>query len=164
LLNEGAKVFPTAGLTPPQVARSLAHYGLAPTVVYLSPNNFIDDLKERIYAYINNETPLILGGDVYEKTSEGSKYLGKHLVCVVRYNMDDSKTAGDGRILSDAIDKIYIHDDRFGPFIKAKSVLKEFEYKKGKKLGLALQIHDVHDNYFIPDVLIIGFPWLTQFH
>ena len=156
LLNEGAKVFPTEGLTPPQVARSLAHYGLAPTVVYLSPDNFIDDLKERIYAYINNETPLILGGDVYEKTSDGNKYLGKHLVCVVGYNMDDSQNAGDRRLLSDAIDKIYIHDDRFGPFIKVKSVLNEFEYKEKKKFGLALQVDEVHDNYFIPDVLIIG--------
>lgn len=156
LLNEGAKVFPTEGLTPPQVARSLAHYGLAPTVVYLSPDNFIDDLKERIYAYINNETPLILGGDVYEKSSDGNKYLGKHLVCVVGYNMDDSKNAGDRRLLSDAIDKIYIHDDRVGPFIKVKSVLNEFEYNETKRFGLALQVDDIHDNYFIPDVLIIG--------
>jgi hypothetical protein len=156
LLNEAAKVFPTAGLTPPQVAKSLAHYGLAPTVVYLSPDNFIGDLKERIYAYISNETPLILGGDVYEKTTDGNRQLGKHLVCVVGYNMDESTNAGDRHLLSDAIDKIYIHDDRFGPFIKVKSVLEEFECNDKKKSGLVLQVDDVHDNYFIPDVLIIG--------
>lgn len=156
LLNEGARVFPTAGLTPPQVARSLAHYGLTPSVIYLSQEDYIDDLKERIYAYINNETPLILGGDVYEKTMQGPKYLGKHLVCVVGYNLDESMRVGDRRLSSDAIDKIYIHDDRIGPFIKVKSVLHQFEDDGHKKFGLALQVDGVHDNYFIPDVLIIG--------
>lgn len=156
LINDGLRVFPNNGLTAPQVAQSLAHYGLAPTVVHLSDEHYIDDLKERIYAYINNDTPLILGGDVYEKNKDDLRYLGKHLVCVVGYNSIENTSNGDRKLASDAIDKIYIHDDRIGPFIKVKAKPIGFSYEGQKRYALELQVDDVHNNYFVPDVLILG--------
>lgn len=155
--NEGTKVFPTTGLTPPQVARSLAYYGFTPTVVYLSQDDYINDLKEQIYAYINSETPLILGGDVYEhKNKDEDRYLGKHLVCVVGYNIQHPIIKKTPFLSSHTIDKIYIHDDRIGPFIKVKSDLSDFEHAVSGKLALVLKVDNIPDNYFIPDVLIIG--------
>nr|WP_315494246.1 hypothetical protein [uncultured Rhodoferax sp.] len=156
LVNEGSRVFPTTGLTPPQVARSLSHYGLAPIVISLPTADYMDTLKEQIYAYISNETPLILGGDVYEKQQDEVRHLGRHLVCVVGYNVPDSGLETGCQASSKAIDKIYIHDDRIGPFIKVKTGLNTFKSGGKEMSGLTLKVDTQHDNYFIPNVLIIG--------
>lgn len=156
LVNEGARVFPTTGLTPPQVARSLSHYGLAPIVLSLAKDQYMDTLKEQIYAYIGNGTPLILGGDVYEKQQNEIKHLGRHLVCVVGYNLSALGPEAETQASSKIIDKIYIHDDRIGPFIKVMSDLNDFTLGGQKMSGLTLKVDSHHENYFIPNVLIIG--------
>lgn len=162
VLYEGNRTFPTAGLTKAQVARSLRHYGLDPTTIELNLDSQITELKETIYAYINNGSPVILGGDVYETNpidgAGGQRYLGKHLICIVGYSTDTFGTEGQWNLSSHKIDKIYVHDDRIGPYVKIGTKCTPHMPINGKKIGYTLQIDvDLHErNIFVPDVAIIG--------
>lgn len=160
---DGVRTFPTSGLTPLQVARSLKHYGFEPEILSYKDNQS-DTLKEHIYGYLSNSIPVILGGNVYEKVNEEYKFLGKHLVCVVGFHTERKTHAGSLNFLAHEIDKLYVHDDRYGPFMKMDMSLKTFDVEEiqkgtdGKRPieGFELSIHGTPPDYFVPEVAVIG--------
>lgn len=153
---DGTRTFPTAGLTPLQVARSLKTFGYEPTIFRCNANDQRSDLKEYIYSHIQSGTPVIVGGDVYELVGQQVRYLGKHLVSVVGYSTKPCEHVPGLRLLSHEIDKLYIHDDRYGPFVKVRMDPKSFKFQNDTKSGLVLSFDDCDNDIFVPEIAIVG--------
>lgn len=153
---EGTRTFPTVGLTPLQVARSLKTFGNEPSIFNCDVAGSRSDFKEHIYSYIQSGTPVILGGEVYELDGTKGRHLGKHLVCVVGYSTKTSNHPEGLKLLSEEIDKIYIHDDRYGPFVKVRMEGQEFSCAGQFKKGLVLSFDGNKNDAFVPEIAIVG--------
>lgn len=158
---EGTRTFPNTGLTHAQVARSLKHYGLEPSILGIQSSTF-SDLKEIIYAYVSNDIPVLIGGDIYKLTDDDNPLpLGKHLVCAVGYHLGKKSTKKNSqKFLCDEIDKIYAHDDRYGPYVRIATTSKPFcfieEGKSMKKYGLEVSLHNKRNELFTPEIAVLG--------
>ena len=117
-LDEG-RVFPAhGGLNLQQVARSLKAYGLEPTI--FTAEQFGDDVfplivKEILFAYGASNIPVLLGVDAHEVADGKENRLGRHLVCALGYRAKPSGSAIPA--CPTAIDRVYVHDDRYGPYV-----------------------------------------------
>lgn len=173
---DAARVFPTTGLTPPQILMGLRSFGLEPSIVWTAERS-INELKAHIYSYLSNETTVILGGDIYAQNGGGDyKKLGSHLVCVTGYGMESFNGNSQQRLslYSELLSKLYVHDDRCGPYLKIAVNPESFnvhpdpnkgpsttERRSGKnegssKYGLRMAVQDLSTNYFVPSVAIVG--------
>jgi len=153
---DGTRTFPTIGLTPPQVARSLKAFGGEPSIFTCETYGDRHDFKEHLYSYLQSGIPVIVGGDIYDLRGANVRQLGKHLVCVVGYSTKPSVHLPGIRLLSHEIDKIYIHDDRYGPFVKVRMTPKAFEYSGKEMSGLALSVNGTDNEIFVPEIAIVG--------
>lgn len=182
--SEAGRIFPTAGLSPPQILRGLRHFGLEPSIAWTADKTTAD-LKALIYGYLSNDMTIILGGEMYEKISDvcdpdtstnasaevenGSdivadtyNHLGAHLVCVTGYSIKNGFSKPEAlRFHSDDMDKIYIHDDRSGPYVRLSATIKRFKSKDayGKKElreGMPLEVQGYPDHIFSPTIAIVG--------
>lgn len=156
---DGARTFPTTGLSPPQVARSLKYFGFEPMIVELGPDG--EELKEIIYGYINNNIPVLIAGSVYKKRKNGSStHEGKHLICALGYGLANKHSVtdiGEMQLVSHSIEKIYVHDDRYGPYVRVSTNPIEFDFDGNRLCGLELSLHEIDEtDYFVPDMAIIG--------
>lgn len=131
----------------------------------------VQDSKELSYAYISNEIPLLIGGTVFRKEHEVLKSVGDHLVCALGYRAkgtdeSDSKINLMGR----AVDRIYVHDDRYGPYLSWREVQVDIPiagasdesttrnatvWEYGLKDETDAIIGD-REEYFLPDLVICG--------
>lgn len=157
---EVTRTFPTSGLTPMQVAGSLKHFGLEPLLLSSDPDSSFQAIKEAVFSYVSNNIPVLIGGNVYQKTGTGqAKLLGRHLVCALGFHVNEVTKYKKGGIkfLSHGIDKIYVHDDRYGPYIKISMVPQKFKCDGKQLSGLELALHDkTKGDYFLPDIAILG--------
>lgn len=157
--NEGVRTFPTNGLTPTQVSRSLKCFGFEPMILDLNPDWLA--FKELIYAYASNNIPVLIAGSVYQQNKDTQKvtHPGKHLVCALGYQLAPTilKEGDEMRLVSHNINKVYVHDDRYGPYIRISMDSIEFNYEDGAKQGLELSLKASDDkDYFIPELAIFG--------
>lgn len=172
---DGARTFPTAGLSPIQVSRSLKFFGFEPLIfdepaIFSHSSNYTD-FKEIIFGYVNNDIPVLVGGDVYQKSANGEvKLLGRHFVCVLGYKLGTQKSSsGSLKLMSHRVDKIYVHDDRYGPYLRASMRPVLFKYEESLKEekteepknkilhGLKFSIKGTRvADYFVPDIAIVG--------
>jgi hypothetical protein len=154
---EGTRTFPTSGLTPLQVARSFKYYGLEPTIFQGRMKVDFSYFKECIFSYVSDDIPVLIGGEVFEKMPNGKiQRLGKHLVCVVGYSTAACELGSGLKLHSHEINKIYVHDDRYGPFVKVRTSPESFEFDEQRISGLPLAIHNIREDYIVPEVAIIG--------
>lgn len=160
---DGGRTFPTAGLTTEQVARSLKHFGLEPTVLKISNSHSLNAVKEAVFAYTSNDIPVLIGGSIFnlEGTDGQPELLGKHLACALGYHVEETPLVGSGAInnRAHAINKIYVHDDRYGPFVRldANSTPHGKVLIDGKEaVGFTLSLKGNVREVFVPDVLVIG--------
>ena len=122
--------FPSPGLTIEQICEALRGFEFAPELfkVGASPKRF----RLLLQAYVRSGIPVILG-----LRGEGED-IG-HAVTVVGYREDpaaDLSFEVDGTnfdVSNLGFEKIYIHDDRYGPYARARLVEKSTPVKKGKK-------------------------------
>lgn len=167
---EGSRTFPTKGLTAVQVARSLKHFGFEPFVLRDDFDKNYHKLKEILFSYISNDIPVLIGGDVYQKNKTGKiTHLGRHFICALGFKLSNllpPPSKSGLRLAAHRIEKIYVHDDRYGPYIRV-SMTPEYvsptpQYIKKKTtnkkiIGLALSLHDVDEtDYFVPDLALLG--------
>jgi len=117
-LDEG-RVFPAhGGLNLQQVARSLKAYGLEPTIFtaeQFGEKVFPLIVKEILFAYGASNIPVLLGVDAHEIADGKENRLGRHLVCALGYRTKPSGSAIP--VCPTAIDRVYVHDDRYGPYV-----------------------------------------------
>ncbi|MDD2915832.1 MAG: hypothetical protein PHP70_11005 [Gallionella sp.] len=157
---DGARTFPNTGLSPTQVARSLKHFGFEPMIFELSTD--LLEFKEIIYGYIRYNIPVLIAGSIYQKNSDGIiKHAGKHLVCALGFRLHEQNSATtsvDGmRLISHRIKNIYVHDDRYGPYVSVSTDPTKFTFDKKERDGLVFSLQGVAaTDYFVPDLAIVG--------
>jgi len=157
---EAARTFPTSGLSPPQILRSLRHYGLEPSIVWDSQRQ-LENLYAQIHGYLSNNSAAILGGLIYQQDAEATQLLGAHLVCVTGYALDSagvSKRASttQQRLRSVEISKLYVHDDRSGPYVRLSTKPEEIDHDGKKQIGLRMSVAGRSDCIFVPTIAIVG--------
>ncbi len=120
---------PSRGLSMSQMARAIENHGLEP--FYINPENE-HVLKNNVYAYLQGKIPVLMTIRLVDycegKAPEFRRDI--HAVAVTGYSLGNAepiplKKADDNQddksgFLSKAsrIDKIYVHDDQVGPFIR----------------------------------------------
>ena len=111
--------FPNKGLTPDQMAHAIRNVGLDPFLINCTSS---DSLTSNAYAYLKGGIPLIFGMGLHDVVGgKIKKTLGKHAATITGYNLSNTskKLAGTNFFLkSSRINKIYVHDDRVGPFAR----------------------------------------------
>lgn len=147
--------FPNSGLSTDMICRSMREYDLTPEhfdfTNILGKNKRIKYLKEYIYSYCSSGLPLIMG--VLIKDSKTEKEKGLHAVTILGYSLKDDHS--NVKLMSHNIEKIYVHDDRVGPFLRV-----EFEkdtFKVSLDANSSVTENNIFDNeIYLPSTLIIG--------
>jgi hypothetical protein len=118
---------PSCGLSIGQMARAIEKHGLEP--FYINPEN-AQVLKNTVYAYLRGRIPILMVAVLldYCDGEPVRPRRGTHAVAVTGYSLgnrepiplrkaDDESDLG---FLSKAsrIDKLYVHDDQVGPFVR----------------------------------------------
>lgn len=134
-INGHSREFPNSGLTTEMICRSLRSQNFSPEYFEFKKENTSlnkQRLQEYIYAYCSSDMPLILGVTVkeslnsknldlfqkmcsYLKKNKNTDTKGLHAVTVLGYALSNSTSSN---LISHALEKIYVHDDRYGPFMR----------------------------------------------
>jgi hypothetical protein len=142
--------FPSKELSNKQILRALDVEGLrhhTESLKRISRVNFLATVK----SYIDSGLPLILGAALHQIDGDGNLIrIAGHAVTILGYKLSESE------------DALYVHDDRLGPYSRAKFTDLE-SYKSdldGETWGLMLQEKtdegswkDPHE-ILIPEILI----------
>jgi hypothetical protein len=111
-INNSSNTFPNDGLTNKQILRALDTERLRHHLFDVGSIFHEEDAQDRFFkiikTYIDSGVPVILGAEVYEKREGKLLHLDGHAVAIVGYKRDGNDMA------------LYIHDDRIGPFARAK--------------------------------------------
>ncbi|PTS71998.1 hypothetical protein DBR33_02810 [Stenotrophomonas sp. HMWF022] len=100
--------FPSNELTQKQILRALDVAGFRHHSDSLKSAK-ADEVFDLISCYLRSGMPLILGAEVHERTKNGgSRLLGPHALAVVGCETNPADRA------------LYVHDDRLGPFARAR--------------------------------------------
>jgi hypothetical protein len=156
---DSRRIFPTTGLSVPQILRGLRSFGLEPAIVWQAQQSQ-EDLKAQVYGHISHGSTVILGGAIFEQ--HGGKWveLGSHLVTVTGFGLRDGAVATSNapKRISDKLNKFYVHDDRSGPYLRMDAELLEFEVADGSpnKKGYQMNLLDKPVEMFVPSMAIVG--------
>lgn len=139
-------LFPNSGLSFGMMSKCIRENNLEPSVIDLKPKEnsthnaayFHQHLCDHIYAYCSAGFPLILGIEVF--SSEGQEKpesIGRHAVTILGYSIGKERAGalqpGELPMRSSRIDKIYIHDDRFGPFARLEFIDEHWQIRVTEK-------------------------------
>jgi hypothetical protein len=127
---------PNRGLTITQMAYAIKSLGLVP--FFINPK---DDqiLKNNVYGYLRGHIPILMTIALVDfcngKTPKIREGDGRHAVAITGYSLGLSKPEkvtrkdGESGLLSRAsrIDKLYVHDDQVGPFVRMEFSQKLME-------------------------------------
>jgi len=152
--NGSSNSFPNTELNAEQMLRSIHAEGLR----HHQENLRGTDEKrffETVVSHIDSQLPLIFIGDVHSLGGPGKnrpKREGDHAICIVGYKQDHEQI-------------LYIHDDRLGPYVRAKLIPTAGYSTKRKQMrevwALGLQTMNPDGTWsdpvelFEPDVLIV---------
>ncbi len=151
------RFFPNKGLSPEQMAHAIRNVGLEPVLIN-SKDYFI--LKSSLYAYLKCGIPLILGFSLFEQNS----LIGKHAVAISGFSINnDINIINNIKLISDKIDKCYVHDDQVGPFARMIfdniNIEKSYDNHKKKYPSLLTSWKDKNGETnsirAIPEILLI---------
>lgn len=156
--NGYSREFSNKGLSTEMICKNLTKYDFSPEYFEFSNTDLkfsIKDfnfLKEYIFSYCSSGMPLILGVSINGLDSSTEKAL--HAVTILGYSLN-KVTSTKHSLLSHNLEKIYVHDDRFGPFLKIIFNDQQCEViiKKNKNVS---NHNDFTKEIYVPDSLIIG--------
>lgn len=156
--------FPNSGLSTDMICRSLKRHDLEPHYFEFPRENLdtnIDLLKELIYSYSSSGLPLILGVSVKQDKNPETEALPRHAVTILDFSLKEgnkdysSNNEPKFSLVSHHIDKLYVHDDRLGPFAKIEFKDDILEVKLAQNPDVT-KIEVFSNEIYIPDTLIIG--------
>jgi len=138
------------GLTPAEICRALAALGYEPFVEDLS--TFEWDADATILAHLTSRIPVIIllevfpdpgGADSTERAREADDR-DRHAVVAVGYDWDPDRALRN-RSWTAGLERVYVHDDRYGPFVPMTFVTKggaevELEYLSGARRAMVKQL------------------------
>lgn len=122
--------FPNHELSPIMICRCLQENNLEPEMINLESElqksgvPWRDALKHYAHAYTSSHIPLICGVSVFRKRCDAGhkyEYVGEHAITILGCAMDAvSKVNNESgpKFAADAVSKIYVHDDRYGPYAR----------------------------------------------
>lgn len=145
-LNGHSREFPNKGLSTDMISRSLRKQNLSPEYFEFKVKKQ-ERLQEIIFAYCSSGIPIILGVSV---TDDKGTSKGLHAITVVGYSLDCTKSS---TLISHSLNKIYAHDDRYGPYIKM--ILDGDRFKVQLDENEITKIVDKNEIYEV-DTLILG--------
>lgn len=176
--NHSIKIgFPILGLQPEQVCYTLQHYGLEAKQEMFPEDDLewsYDYIKSSATAYLKNDIPFLLMGSIYAYDNNDDeeptfRYVDKHVICILGFHTEEKKL--DSLIKRhEAIDKLYAHDDRYGPYLslrfsKEKYTVTHEEDVPGSVSGFEIRFDkdstgdvsgcELHE-IFVPDGIIFG--------
>lgn len=111
-IDGSSNSFPNKELTNKQILRCLDVEGLRHHSENLKKQKLSEpDFLATVIGHIDSQLPLLVMGSVYEvgANNELSPYDAGHAVCILGYKVDEERV-------------IYVHDDRLGPYARAKLV------------------------------------------
>lgn len=122
--NGYSREFPNMGLSTEMICRGLRSCHLVPEYFEIYKNKTVDikQMKELIYAYSSSDIPLILGVNVFNKNGIEQ---GLHAITIVGYSISEVKKYTE--LYSDNVESLYVHDDRYGPYLKL--IFKEDKFE-----------------------------------
>lgn len=149
-IDGSANSFPNKELSNKQIMRSLDVEGLRHHSESLA-NMIQEDFLATVTSYIDSHLPLLIMGEVFSVQKENGKtlvpYGAGHAITIVGYKTDEESV-------------VYVHDDRLGPYARAKMVqLSDYEIDStarpnGWALGLQ-RLNDDQENWEEPHELIV---------
>lgn len=156
--RDGARAFPASrGLKVEHVCRSLKSYQLEPIVIDFAEyegNEHVSKVQNILAAYLQIGIPVLIGGTVSDCSQEVEEPLGEHLVCALGYKSSQPKALS---IPNMHITKVYVHDDRYGPYVALTPA------KDGRSFNFELMSEDAQGQQlttrrekFTPKVMILG--------
>lgn len=157
--NGHHREFPNSGLSTDMICRSLRAYDFAPEYFEFSNRKYdlipnsdkLNLLKEYIFSYCSSGLPLILGVSVQDSITGKDK--GLHAVTILGYALKDSDVSTP--LISHRLEKLYIHDDRIGPFLKITFGDNAFDVQLASNDSVT--VHQIFENEsYLPDTLIVG--------
>lgn len=161
--NGNSREFPNKGLSTEMICRGLKKYDFSPEYFEFSHDDLtlekkeFEILKEYIFSYCSSGIPIILGVSVYEQDETGEKKIeskGLHAVTIVGYSLSN-KTNEESKLISHKLEKIYVHDDRFGPFFKIifNDNKCEVKIERNEKVSSS---NNFSEEIYVPNTLILG--------
>ncbi|MBH3111949.1 hypothetical protein I5M95_04285 [Serratia marcescens] len=145
-INNSHNSFPSTSLTTKQMLRTIdvekiKHH------LFKADQLSNDAFHEIVKTHIDSKIPLLLRGSIYQ-IADKNTYLRKndYTITILGYKERNKSKA------------IYIHDDRLGPFVRAK--YKKIDIGSKNNWGLIVQEKDDNTRWmaphevFIPDILI----------
>jgi len=145
-LNGYSREFPNNGLSTEMICRSLRSYKLLPEYFEFKKNKK-ERLQEATFAYASSGIPLILGVNVYNNDNESK---GLHAVTVLGYSLESTSISN---LIAHSLEKLYVHDDRYGPFTRMDVIGDDFHVKLDENLSTNDQ--KVQEKYEVK-TLILG--------
>lgn len=154
--------FPNKGLTPEQMAHAIRNIGLDP---FLINCNNSDSLTSNSYAYLKGGIPLIFGMGLHEVVGgKIKKTLGKHAATITGYSLSNKPKKFDKTnfyLKSSRINKLYVHDDRVGPFARMDLDGKKANDKFSLSSSIDKKIRATPDLLILPLYHKIRIPFKT---
>lgn len=149
--NGYSREFPNLGLSTEMICRGIRNFHLVPEYFEINIDNAvtISQMKELIYAYSSSGIPLILGVNVFDKNNNE---LGMHAITIVGYSIGKMKQ--DTELHSDNLESLYVHDDRYGPYLKLVFDDNKFKVIIDNKNNAKATCFS--EETYTPDTLIIG--------
>ncbi|MBS4067350.1 MAG: hypothetical protein KGZ62_01970 [Sulfurimonas sp.] len=157
--NGHHREFPNSGLSTDMICRSLRAYDFAPEYFEFSSKQYdiipksdkLNLLREYIFSYCSSGLPLILGVSVKDSVTEKDK--GLHAVTILGYALRKEETSS--QLVSHRLEKLYVHDDRFGPFLKITFGDNAFDVHLDSNDNVTTH-HEFENELYLPDTLIVG--------
>lgn len=152
-LNDGqgsSNSFPNTGLSTEEILRSIDAEGLRH---HLESIQRVDQQRfvSTVIGHIESHLPMIFVGDVFTIEPKGRAkrakltYRGGHAICILGYKSDSEEV-------------LYIHDDRYGPYTRAK-IVSTADYLPHEAIpaqwALGIQSMDGNGNWSKPSELIV---------
>lgn len=148
--------FPNSGLSSEQILRSIDAEGLRH---HMESARDVERSRffQTVVGHIDSQLPLIFVGDVFDISGRKEKVQGKglpksklvlkgsHAICILGYKSDQE-------------DVLYVHDDRYGPYVRAKIIsMADYHFlpEPQSKWALGIQKMDAAGTWSEPSELII---------
>jgi hypothetical protein len=146
--------FPNSGLSSEQILRSIDAEGLRH---HMESARDVERSRffQTVVGHIDSQLPVIFVGDVFDISGRKEKgkglpkskleLKGSHAICILGYKTDQE-------------DVLYVHDDRYGPYVRAKIVsMAEYHFasEPQSKWALGIQKMDAAGTWCEPSELII---------
>lgn len=176
------RIFPNTGLNSVQMSKCLQHFGLEPDFFDIRPDRANENETPRgvaalckiADAYLPADIPFLVGGRLYKNRSTDDspdlEYVGDHIVCVLGFFKSDTErkdafpSASDRLDDSSFISEIYVHDDRYGQYLRLETKNAFFDpHGNGPEViplnidrPKGLGISENADEFFEPTSIVLG--------